>query len=135
MTGSTAAAGLSLAGAAAVASGAAVGALLRWSAAIWLNGAWKGFPLGTLAVNAVGGFAIGIAMVIWAREPDAIGRLFFVTGVLGGLTTFSAFSAESLALLQRGDFGLAGAHTLAHVIGALVFAAAGFALARSWAAP
>ena len=134
MTGSSAA-GFSLAGAAAVAGGAAIGALLRWSAGLWLNAAWKGFPLGTLAVNAVGGFAIGIAMVIWAREPDAIGRVFFVTGLLGGLTTFSAFSAESLALLQRGDFGLAGAHTLAHVIGALAFAAAGFALARTWGSP
>ena len=53
-------------------------------------------------------------------------RLLLVTGVLGGFTTFSAFSVESLVMLQRGEWGLALAHTFAHVLGALGFAALGF---------
>lgn len=111
---------------AAVAAGAALGALTRYAAGLWLNGLWRGFPLGTLAVNGVGGFLIGIAMVAFARHPDEVLRHLLVTGFLGGLTTFSAFSGESLGLLQRGEFPLAIAHTLAHVLGALGCAALGF---------
>jgi CrcB protein len=115
----------------AVATGAAAGALARWGAALWLNARLAAFPLGTLAVNAAGGFAVGIALAWFERRPDELLRLLVVTGFLGGLTTFSAFSAESLALLQRGAFGTALVHTLAHVLGALGCAAAGYALARA----
>ncbi len=115
----------------AVGIGAALGALCRWWAGLWLNSVWNGFPLGTLAVNCVGGVLIGAAMVAFMRHPSDLGRLFLVTGFLGGLTTFSAFSAESLALLQRGDWALALAHTLAHVVGALGCAGLGFAMARA----
>ena len=116
--------------AAAVAIGAALGALLRWGCGLAFNALWAGFPLGTLVVNCVGGLAIGASMVWFLRTPDELLRLFVVTGVLGGFTTFSAFSAESLWLLQRGAFGLALSHTLAHVLGALAFTAIGFAVAR-----
>lgn len=115
----------------AVALGAALGALLRWRAGLWLNAMWTGFPLGTLLVNAVGGLLIGSALAWFEQSPDELLRLLLVTGFLGGLTTFSAFSVESLLLLQRGEWLLAAGHTLAHVLGALVCAAAGFALTRS----
>ncbi len=112
----------------AVAGGAAVGALARWGAGLWLNARWAGFPLGTLFVNCVGGLLIGLALAWLERRPDEMLRLLRVTGFLGGLTTFSAFSAESLLLLQRGHWALAAGHTLAHVLGALACAALGFKL-------
>ena len=115
----------------AVSAGAAVGALLRWLAGLWLNAQWNGFPLGTLLVNCVGGFMVGVALVWFTRSPDELLRLLVVTGFLGGLTTFSAYSVESLMLLQRGLWGLAAAHTLAHVGGALTCAILGLAAARA----
>jgi fluoride exporter len=114
----------------AVAVGAAVGALLRWTVGLALNSVWGGFPLGTLLVNALGGLLIGVAMVWFARSPHEVLRLLLVTGLLGGFTTFSSFSAESLGLLQRGDVGLALLHSAAHLLGALACCALGFALAR-----
>ena len=114
---------------AAVAGGAAVGALLRWLAGLWLNASWAGFPLGTLLVNCVGGLFIGVALAWFERSPNELMRLLVVTGFLGGLTTFSAFSVESLLLLQRAQWALALVHTGVHVLGALGFAALGF-----WAA-
>ena len=116
--------------AAAVALGAAGGALARWLAGLLLNGLWAGFPLGTLLVNCLGGLLIGSAMVWFARWPDETLRLLLVTGVLGGFTTFSSFSAESLGLLQRGLWLTALLHSAAHLLGALACTALGFALAR-----
>ena len=113
----------------AVALGAAMGALMRWAAGLWLNASWSGFPLGTLLVNCVGGLLIGAALAHFERVPDELLRLLVVTGFLGGLTTFSAFSVESLLLLQRGHWALAIAHTAAHVLGALACTALGY-----WAA-
>ena len=113
-----------------VAVGAGLGALARWASGLAFNALWAGFPLGTLLVNCLGGLLIGVAMVWFQRSPHEVWRLFIVTGFLGGFTTFSSFSAESLGLVQRGDVGMAAAHTLAHVFGALACTAAGFALAR-----
>ena len=84
------------------------------------------FPLGTLLVNCAGGLLIGVALAWFERTPDEFLRLLLVTGFLGGLTTFSSFSGESLILLQRGEYALALAHTAAHVLGALGCAAFGF---------
>lgn len=109
-----------------VALGAAIGALLRWWAGLWLNSHWSGFPLGTLLVNCAGGLLIGVALAWFERTPDELARLLLVTGFLGGLTTFSSFSGESLILLHRGEYALALAHTAAHVLGSLGFAAFGF---------
>lgn len=120
-----------LAQAAAVSLGAAAGALLRWRGGVLLNGVWAGFPLGTLLVNIVGGLLIGMALEWFGRQPDEMLKLLLVTGFLGGLTTFSAFSGESLALLQRGAFGMALAHALAHVLGALGAAALGLKLMQA----
>jgi len=114
----------------AVAFGAAIGALARWGAGLAFNGLWAGFPLGTLLVNCLGGALIGVAMVWFARVPDVTLRLLLVTGGLGGFTTFSSFSAESLGLLQRGQWAMALVHSAAHLLGALACTAIGFALAR-----
>ena len=109
--------------------GASAGAVLRWLAGLWLNDRWSGFPLGTLFVNCAGGLLVGIALAWFERTPDEMLRLLLVTGLLGGFTTFSAFSVESLVLLQRGEWALALGHTLAHVLGAIACAAIGFRLA------
>ena len=122
----------SLAQAFAVAFGAVVGALLRWRAGLWLNARWAGFPLGTLAVNCAGGLLIGMALMAFERMPSEWWRLLLVTGFLGGLTTFSSFSAESLVLLQRGAGWMAMAHTAAHVLGSLACAALGYRVMQSW---
>jgi CrcB protein len=113
-----------------IALGASFGAVMRWLAGVWLNDRWHGFPLGTLFVNCLGGLLIGMALVWFERTPSELMRLLLVTGVLGGFTTFSAFSVESLILLQRGMWAMALAHTLAHVVGALAFAALGFRLGQ-----
>jgi CrcB protein len=115
-----------------VATGASIGACLRWAAGLWFGELWHGVPLGTLVVNCVGGLLMGAAMAVafYERWPAELPRLFVVTGFLGGLTTFSAFSAESLGLLQRGAWLPAALHTLAHVLGALACAALGFWLLR-----
>ena len=111
----------------AVGTGAALGAWCRWAVGLWLNTRWAGFPLGTLAVSCVGGLLVGVALGGFERWPNEAGRLFAVTGFLGGLTTFSAFSAESLLLLQRGEHALAVGHAAAHLLGALACAALGHA--------
>lgn len=115
----------------AVAAGGAVGSLLRWRIDQWLNPHFQPFALGTLAVNCLGGLLIGASLVAFERQPHDTLRLLLVTGGLGGLTTFSAFSAESITLLLRGQPGVALAHTLAHVLGALACTAAGWAAART----
>lgn len=113
-----------------VALGGATGAVTRWAVSLWLNPLSLPIAAGTLAVNCVGGLLIGASLVWFERVPSEGLRLLLVTGFLGGLTTFSAFSAESLAWLIRGQWGLALAHTLAHVLGGLLAAAAGWWLAR-----
>jgi fluoride exporter len=110
----------------AVALGSALGGLARWQVQSWLNPRWLGFPLGTLLVNCVGGLFIGIALAWFERSPNELWRLFVITGCLGGLTTFSSFSGESLLLLQRGAYAMALAHAAAHLLGALTCAAAGY---------
>jgi fluoride exporter len=106
----------------AVSIGAALGALTRWQAGVMFNARWAGFPLGTLLVNLVGGLLIGMALEWFGRQPNEVLKLLLVTGFLGGLTTFSSFSGESLALLRDGNFGMAVAHTFAHVTGSLAAA-------------
>ncbi|MFM2342624.1 MAG: fluoride efflux transporter CrcB [Pseudomonadota bacterium] len=116
----------------AVALGAALGAILRWQASLRLGVVVAGFPLGTLAVNVVGGFLIGLALVFFRFYPEATNsRLLIVTGFLGGLTTFSSFSGESLLLLQDGRWALALAHSAAHLLGALAAVALGALLGRT----
>jgi CrcB protein len=119
----------------AVGLGAALGAWLRWGLGLWLNSARHMVPWGTLAANLLGGYLIGIAVAFFqshAGLPIAW-RLFAITGFLGGLTTFSTFSAESMALLQRGQFGWALLHIGMHLVGSIAFCIAGFATQRALA--
>ncbi|HEU4460776.1 MAG TPA: fluoride efflux transporter CrcB [Methylibium sp.] len=125
-----------LAQAACVALGAALGALLRWGLGLWLNPLWtSGFPLGTLAVNTAGGFLVGASTAWLAQHPSPLLHLLLVTGFLGGLTTFSAFSIESLELLHRGQIATALLHSAMHLLGALACAALGFALGHGLIGP
>ena len=116
----------------AVGVGAALGAWLRWALSHWLNPVMPQVPLGTLAANLGGGFVVGAAIAYLGvhDELSPAWRLFIVTGFLGGLTTFSTFSAESMLLLQGGRVGWAMLHTGLHLIGALAFCFAGYELVR-----
>ncbi|MDC8783766.1 fluoride efflux transporter CrcB [Roseateles koreensis] len=114
----------------AVSCGASGGALLRWRLGLAFNASWAGFPLGTLTANLVGGLLIGVALEWFGRTPNELLQLLMVTGFLGGLTTFSAFSGESLLLLQRGHYEMALLHSGVHVLGALTTAALGMRLAQ-----
>ena len=116
----------------AVGIGAVLGAWMRWGLSVFLNNAHSQLPVGTLVANLVGGFLIGIAVAFF-NQSSAVSmewRLFIVTGFLGSLTTFSAFSAESLILLQRGELFWALGHTLLHLAGSLAFCAIGFVCYR-----
>jgi len=113
-----------------VAVGGAVGSVLRWGAGVLLNTLPVPIAAGTLAVNVGGGALIGFSLVAFARVPNEAMRLLLVTGGLGGLTTFSAYSAESLSLLIKGQVGVAVVHTLLHVAGALAAAALGWQVGR-----
>ena len=117
----------------AVGVGAALGAWLRWALSLVLADVHPKVQAGTLAANLGGGYLIGMALGFFAAYPHISPewRLFVITGFLGGLTTFSAFSGEAMVLLQRGDYGWALAHSLLHLIGAIICCIAGFA---SWRA-
>ena len=123
------------AGIVAVGIGAALGAWLRWALAVALNARIAHFPLGTLAANLVGGFLVGFAVAYFAARHDLppAWRLFAITGFLGGLTTFSAFSAEVVGLLMAGDWLRGAALAFAHLAGSLLLTFAGFAAFRALA--
>lgn len=117
----------------AVGAGAALGAWLRWGLSAWLNPKVPAYPLGTLAANLVGGYLVGLAIAFFIARMDLAPewRLFAVTGLLGGLTTFSTFSAEVTEHLLRGGYGHALLLALAHLAGSLVLTVAGFATFRA----
>ena len=116
----------------AVGAGAAIGAWLRWGLGALLNPIFPTLPLGTLAANLVGGFIMGVALAVLghyeALAPEL--RLFVTTGFLGGLTTFSTFSAEATTLLTRAQYGWTAALVAAHVAGSILLTLAGLALAQ-----
>ena len=111
----------------AVGLGAAVGAWLRWGLGLWLNPAFPTMPLGTLAANLIGGYLIGVATAILAHSssiPPEV-RLLVITGFLGGLTTFSTFSAEAVTLLSRQQYSWAVMHVGSHLLGSLAMTVLG----------
>jgi CrcB protein len=113
----------------AISLGAAAGALLRWFFGLMLNSLFPTMPLGTLTSNLVGGYLIGVAVAFFAihNELAPEWRLLVITGFLGGLTTFSTFSAEVTTLIQQGRLAWAGATISAHVIGSIAMTMLGIA--------
>ncbi|MGB0134090.1 fluoride efflux transporter CrcB [Dokdonella sp.] len=123
---------MNLSSAFAVAGGAGIGALARWSLGLALDAAWPGIPLGTLVANLIGGFLMGVVlgMLDQFQTLPMEWRLAITTGFLGGLTTFSTFTGETLNHLLRQQWGWAGAMVALHVMGSLLAAALGIALVR-----
>lgn len=116
----------------AVGIGAALGAWLRWWLGIVLNPLFPTLPLGTLSANLIGGYLIGVAIAALshfeALPPEV--RLLVITGFLGGLTTFSTFSAEASTLLGRAQYGWATALIVVHVAGSIAMTIAGIGTVR-----
>ena len=110
----------------AISLGASVGALSRWGLGLWLTPGGL-IPWGTLAANLIGGYLIGVCIAVFQSIPqlDPIWRLLLVTGFLGGLTTFSSFSAEVVGFLMQERYGLALLTSAAHVLGSLLLTVAG----------
>lgn len=118
----------------AISLGASLGALLRWGLGTRLNGLFPTIPPGTLAANLIGAYVVGAAIAFFAAyaalPPEW--RLFVITGLCGGLTTFSTFSAEVVTLLQQGRMGWAVAAAAAHLLGSVLMTLAGMATV-AWA--
>lgn len=117
-----------------VMAGGAVGSGARYLTGRWMLAAFgPGFPWGTLSVNLLGGLLMGALVGVLARVavPGEHWRLLLAVGLLGGFTTFSAFSLDSVTMLQRGDFGLALLYVLVSVIGSIVALFAGLSLSRA----
>jgi CrcB protein len=116
----------------AIAVGAVLGAWTRWGLSYWLNPRVAHLPLGTLTANVVGGYLIGVAVAVFSAHPaiSPTWRLLIVTGFLGGLTTFSTFSAESVALIQGGQTGPVLLHLTLHLFGSIAATFAGIATVR-----
>lgn len=117
----------------AISLGASAGALVRWGLGTRLNALFPAVPPGTLVANLAGGYLVGLAIAFFATYPALAPewRLFLITGLCGGLTTFSTFSAELVALLQQGRIGWAAAAAGAHLVGSVVMTVAGIATV-SW---
>jgi fluoride exporter len=107
--------------------GAAVGAWLRWGLGLWLNPVFPTLPLGTLAANLMGGYLIGLSIAFFAQQPGLSPewRLLIITGFLGGLTTFSTFSAEIFTLLSRQQWGWGALSVSLHLAGSVLMTAFG----------
>jgi CrcB protein len=116
----------------AVAVGSVLGGWARWGLSTWLNPRLPNWPLGTLASNLIGGYFVGFALAFFTSRSDLAPawRLLVITGFLGGLTTFSSFSAEVVVLLLRGDYVSGGGLALAHVAGTFALTALGIATFR-----
>lgn len=106
----------------AIATGAALGAILRWLLSLCLNTIHPAIPYGTLAANWLGAYLAGIAAASLTHWVDIAPqwRLFIITGFLGGLTTFSTFSLEAVQLLQSHRWGLAISHITLHTGGSML---------------
>lgn len=116
----------------AVVAGGAIGTWLRWVLSVLLNPLLPALPLGTLAVNLIGGFIIGAAIGVFGQYPNLSPelRLFVTTGFCGGLTTFSAFSAETVMLMLRQQYTWTAAIISAHLIGSLLMTLLGIGVVR-----
>lgn len=117
----------------AIGVGAALGAWLRWWLGIALNVLTPNLPLGTLAANLIGGYLVGVAVEVFSQQgglPLEM-RLFIITGFLGGLTTFSSFSAEAVGLLMTNRYGWALLLMSSHLIGSIAMTLLGIVTVRA----
>jgi CrcB protein len=116
----------------AVGVGAAAGAWLRWVLGLRFNAA--AWPWGTLAANLAGGYLIGLILAMIAAHPEwpAWVRLAAVTGFLGGLTTFSTFSAETVSMIERGVYATALGYAAVSLLGSLALTGLGIATAQAF---
>src|SRR5437867_3558915 len=119
----------------AIGVGAVLGAWLRWWLGVALNPVFPTVPMGTLAANLVGGYLVGVAIAFFSQHthipPEA--RLFVITGFLGGLTTFSTFSAEVVTLLANGQLAWGLAAASLHLFGSFALTALGIVTVRAFA--
>ena len=116
----------------AVGVGAALGAWLRWWLGVALNALNPNLPYGTLAANLIGGYLVGVAVEYFSQQgalPMEV-RLFVITGFLGGLTTFSTFSAEAVGLLMQSRYGWAMVLISGHLIGSIAMTVLGIVTVR-----
>jgi fluoride exporter len=115
--------------AAAVSVGGVIGCLLRWLLGLMFNTQASVVPLGTLAANLIGGYIVGVAVAFFAMNNNLAPewRLLVITGFCGGLTTFSSFSAEAVALLRQDRILWACATIALHLFGSLLMTFAGIA--------
>lgn len=106
----------------AISMGASLGAVLRWFLGTKLNHIYPNLPIGTLTANIVGGYLIGFFIAYFAQNTSLSPewKLLIITGFLGGLTTFSTFSAEMVSLLQQNNYQSFFIGLIAHVIGSLI---------------
>lgn len=111
----------------AIGIGAMFGAWLRWGLGLWLNPLFLTVPMGTLSANLLGGYLVGAAVTVFHInvELPAEWRLFVITGFLGGLTTFSTFSAEVVSLIQHGRYAWAMGAASLHLFGSLLMTGLG----------
>lgn len=117
-----------------VAVGGAIGSVLRYYVGVWsVRLAGAGFPWGTLTVNLVGSFLIGIVVELIVRKFDGSPalRLFLMTGIIGGFTTFSTFALDTVALMEKGQLATAIVYVLVSVIVSLCAVFAGLSLIRA----
>lgn len=110
----------------AICVGASAGALARWGLGLWLSPGGI-IPWGTLAANLIGGYLVGVVVAVFQAMPqlDPIWRLALITGFLGGLTTFSSFSAEVVQLLMQQRYALALGTAGMHIAGSMLLTVAG----------
>jgi CrcB protein len=113
----------------AVGIGGALGSLARWVLGMRLNSLVPAMPMGTLAANLIAGYVIGLAVALFTKIPEIPPewRLFVVTGCMGGLSTFSTFSAEVITQLQQGRLAWAALEVAVHVSGSLLMTTLGIA--------
>jgi len=117
-----------------VAVGGAIGSIGRYLVGLWATRfAGPNFPWGTLTVNIVGAFAIGLVIEMIARRFDASAemRVFIVTGIIGGFTTWSSFTLDAVVLFERGALGLSALYLLASLLVSFAAIFAGLALGRA----